>query len=158
MTNSIPNRDPITGRNKLTFETPEQFDAAVNEYLSYICSHKTDVMLATGIVKKPIYPTVEGLAKYLDVDPDTISRYGKRSGYDAIYRKFKAHSLDELKQLGLCGTYAPAVAIFLLKNDHGLRDQIDINAQVLPEFKPALTAEEILSRIPDSISNKLLEE
>jgi hypothetical protein len=154
---TIPNRDPITGRNKLIFETPEDFNQAIVNYIEHISTLRNEVVLATGSIFKPYMPTYPGLAAYLGINKDTLSNYGNRNGYKEVLDWFKCFSEDAVMQGGWSGSIKEVLAIFILKANYGLVDSIDINMGTQPQYKPAMTAEEILARIPDSLADKYLE-
>lgn len=152
---------PILKRNKLgqqmlIFKTPEIFEDKINEYLDFLEANPTNVQLAQTTVTRAKIPNLTGLCAFLGCDANTLTNYSKREGYDKVFAHFKDIACDCLIQAGLNGSAQPAMSIFLCKNFYGMKDVVDVNAQVAPQFKPALTAEEILSRIPDSVSERYL--
>ncbi len=151
-------KDNETGRFLKIYETPQEFEEAINAYLEKIGKEVTEVHLATGTVYKPILPTISGLAGFLGVDMDTLKAYERRPGYDKIYKRFRAMAEDSILQRSLSGEYQAAVSIFFLKNAFGYKDSYDVNAVAPEAYKPPLSANEILDKINDDKITKLLDD
>lgn len=70
-------------------------------------------------------PTVEGFANFIDVDPDTIGNWGdKHPDFFGAIKKLKSRQKNQLINDGLYGgkEVNQAMAIFLLKANHGLKE------------------------------------
>ena len=70
-------------------------------------------------------PTIEGLADYLDVTSDTIRRWSKENQeFSATVKRILDKQKIQLMQDGMYGgkEVNAAMAIFLLKANHGLKD------------------------------------
>jgi hypothetical protein len=70
-------------------------------------------------------PTIEGFAEKLDVDPDTIDNWCKEhEEFFGAIKKLKAKQKNQLINDGLYGgkEVNQAMAIFLLKANHGLKE------------------------------------
>jgi hypothetical protein len=130
-------------------ESPEEFAEKIKGYLAYIETDLVEVALASSTVKRKKVPTVAGLAAFLGLDEETVINYGKRPHYDDIYKAYMSICKDALIQGSLTGVYSAPVGIFLMKNNHGMRDSIDINATSNPEYLPTVSKEELLEAISD---------
>lgn len=68
-----------------------------------------------------LVPYIEELSFRLDCDDETITEWAKKhEDFSATIKKVKKLQEMRLKQLGLSGKANPAMAIFLLKANHGL--------------------------------------
>lgn len=79
-------------------------------------------------------PTIEGLARVLKIDTDTINDWVKhddKKEFSVAIKKLKEAQKEKLMQLGLQGKYNPAMSIFLLKANHGMieteKKQIEVS-------------------------------
>jgi len=83
-------------------------------------------------------PTIEGLADYLDVTSDTIRRWSKENQeFSATVKRILDKQKIQLMQDGMYGgkEVNAAMAIFLLKANHGLKDggnQTNVQVNVSP--------------------------
>lgn len=78
-------------------------------------------------------PTIEGLADILNVDDDTIVEWGKEyPQFSATLKKIKAKQKNQLMNDGLYGgkEVNPAMAIFLLKANHGMKENDGITQDI----------------------------
>lgn len=101
---------------------PEIIYPKIEEYISQCGREQTTL------------PTIEGLALYLGVNPDTLFEWDKR--YPEFSETLKRILALQKKQLIDDGLYGgkevnAAMAIFLLKVNHGMREEspIQINQQ-----------------------------
>ena len=70
-------------------------------------------------------PTMEGLAEYLDVSTDTLYEWGKRhKEFSVAVKKVAERQRKQLMDDGMYGgkEVNAAMAIFLLKANHGMSD------------------------------------
>jgi hypothetical protein len=78
-------------------------------------------------------PTIEGLALKLDIDDEQINIYaGKYPEFSAAIKSLKQKQKNQLINDGLYGgkEVNQAMAIFLLKANHGMNDGSQVNVQV----------------------------
>lgn len=91
---------------------------------------KIEEYLSTTGREQTGLPTIEGLALYLDINPDTIVEWGKKyPEFSATIKKLVAKQKQQLMDDGMYGgkEVNAAMAIFLLKANHGLRDGAGIS-------------------------------
>lgn len=118
-----------TGR-PLKFETPEQLEAAISEYLEN--SAWVDVAVA-GTVVKQFRPTMSGLALAIGVDRRTLVNYAHKDEFFPAIKRARATVESALESKLYDGS--PAGVIFNLKNNFSWDDKsqlehsgsIDIN-------------------------------
>jgi len=78
-------------------------------------------------------PTIEGLAEYLDISTDTIWRWGKKhKKFSDAIKKVAEKQKKQLMDDGMYGgkEVNAAMAIFLLKVNHGMQDKGEVNVQI----------------------------
>lgn len=103
------------------------------EYLpSYI--GKVDQYLQTTGREQTELPTIEGFAKFLDVDSDSIRNWAEtHKDFSSHVKKIYEYQKNQLMNDGLYGgkDVNAAMAIFLLKVNHGLNEQskLDLTSQ-----------------------------
>ena len=143
----------IGGRPRLYADTPEDIERWEKELQGYINSityYKTvtakqpsgevDKKGNTIYIDKPVVnaegeevrelafatiPSVIGLALYLDMNPETLSNYGKRDGFSNSYKKVM--KLIEQEVANKLQTQANVAGlIFTLKNNHGWQDKKEL--------------------------------
>ena len=88
-----------------------------------------DDYLQTAVPENMDIPTIEELAVKLDVDDDQINEWTKKyPNFHAAIKKLKMLQKKHLMVVGMFGgkEINPAMAIFLLKNNHGMKDRTDI--------------------------------
>lgn len=77
-------------------------------------------------------PTFEGFASSIDVVCDTLVEWAKAEnekkypGFSASYARARQLQKDFLLANGTAGAGNPSFAIFMLKNNHGMRDTQDL--------------------------------
>lgn len=105
---------------------PTKYDLAIfpkiEEYLVSCGKEQTEL------------PTIEGLAQYLGVDSDTIRNWSKiHDDFFVTIKKLVDKQKNQLMNDGMYGgkEVNAAMAIFLLKCNHGMNDgsQIQVNQQ-----------------------------
>ena len=118
---------------KKKFQTVEELEEKIDAYFER-CDDNTKMFVTDkGIhVTKsaPIPYTVEGLANVLGCDRETLLNYEKEAGYEAYFgtiKEAKAKIAQNKLERGLMGESNPAVTIFDLKNNHGYRDQSNVD-------------------------------
>ena len=77
-------------------------------------------------------PTIEGLAIFLDVNPDTLYEWSKKhKAFSETIKKILAKQKEQLMNDGMYGgkEINQAMAIFLLKVNHGMREEPKILQQ-----------------------------
>lgn len=111
--------------NKLVTGRPTKYSPAVfgqiDEYLSSCGREQTSL------------PTIEGLSLHLGVNTDTIVEWGKRyPDFSATIKKLVDKQKQQLMNDGMYGgkEVNAAMAIFLLKANHGLKDNSGVQVQV----------------------------
>jgi hypothetical protein len=80
--------------------------------------------------KNPIPYTIEGLCEALEMDRDTLLNYGKKEGYEDYFGTIKRAKLKVQRnklERGLEGLSNPTLTIFDLKNNHGYRDESQVD-------------------------------
>ena len=114
----------------LAFKTPEQLDAAIEEYFN--TSAWVEVAIA-GTVVKQFRPTMSGLALAIGVDRRTLVNYAHKDDFFPSIKKARATVESALESKLYDGS--PAGVIFNLKNNFAWDDKsqlehsgsIDIN-------------------------------
>ena len=92
-------------------------------------------------------PTIEGLADYLDVTSETIRQWSKEyPEFSLTIKKLADKQKEQLMNDGMYGgkEVNAAMAIFLLKANHGLKDgdgTTNIQVNVIPILGKELKAE-----------------
>jgi hypothetical protein len=106
--------------------TPELLEKA-NQYL-LSCE---DEEIERGSDERPTYkirvklPTIEGLARFIDVHRDTLYEWAKiHPEFSDILESIKAEQANKLINNGLSGDYNPTIAKLLLTK-HGYSDKIE---------------------------------
>src|SRR3990167_2896804 len=117
-------RNQENGQFKNIYQSPKELSEDIERYLNNIDTDTIEVATGSNVVKKKKLPTVTGLCVFLGIDKSTIIRYSKQPGFDDIYQRFLTIVEDALVQGTITGLYQPIVGIFLLKNNHGYKDQI----------------------------------
>ena len=97
----------------LKFQSVEQMQKLIDAYFEECDS--------TG----QIY-TVTGLAMALDTDRITLVRYTERDEYSNTIKKAKQKVENQMVSRALSGQYNSAVSIFLMKNNFGYQDKVDV--------------------------------
>lgn len=93
------------------YDTPEDMEQIIDEYFA----------------TETVY-TIEGLCLALDLDRRTLLNYEKTEGYEEFFLTIKRAKLrvqENLIKRGLLGDYNSTLSIFLLKNNHDYKDQIE---------------------------------
>lgn len=107
----------MAGGRPLKFKTAKALQQAVNKYFDD-CDAKDEQYLVTG------------LAMALDVCLETITNYESRDEFLGIIKKAKARCIDQLWRQAMNGKTNPTMAIFISKVGHGMREKVDIDANV----------------------------
>ena len=134
------------GGRPLKFQSVEELQKKIDKYFE-TTGYTTITIIKDGKeVKKSKYipSTVTGLAVALDVDRDTLIRYGKKEEFYGTIKTAKIKCENALYQGGLTGDLNTAVVIFGLKNNYGWEDKVEqnINVRELPKpIKPLVVTE-----------------
>jgi hypothetical protein len=100
---------------------PEVIYPKIEEYISRCGREQTSL------------PTIEGLALYLGVNPDTLFEWDKRHPeFSESLKKILALQKKQLIDDGLYGgkEVNAAMAIFLLKANHGMKEEPQVQVNV----------------------------
>lgn len=104
------------------------------KYIPNIIYPKVEEYISMCGKENMALPTVEGLAIALDVNPDTIVEWNKEyPEFSAALKSITARQKEQLMNDGMYGgkEVNAAMAIFLLKANHGLKDgNGNVNVQV----------------------------
>lgn len=85
-----------------------------------------------------LIPTKEGLAVRLDIDTDTVVEWAKEhKEFSVAIKKLASTQADMLQTNVVAQRYNPAGAIFLLKNNHGFKDQQNVDLTTAGKPLPA---------------------
>ena len=102
-------------------------------------------------------PTIEGLANALDVTSETIRQWVKEyPNFSSTIKKMTDKQKQQLMEDGMYGgkEVNAAMAIFLLKCNHGMNDgtstNVNIDAKILVLPSEVITKYEITSNASDS--------
>ena len=77
--------------------------------------------------------TITGLACALDVDRCTLVRYQERDEFCNTIKKAKRKVEKQFEERSLQGKYNPTIAIFLMKNNFGYQDKVDLSVESVEE-------------------------
>ena len=108
------------GGRPLKFQSVEQLQTLIDKYF--------DVCDATN---KPY--TITGLANALDTDRITLIRYQERDEFSNTIKKAKRKVEEQFEERSLQGKYNPTIAIFLMKNNFGYQDKVDLSVEQVEE-------------------------
>lgn len=125
---------------------PEEMEGRLNEYMTYCIEHN-------------VRPTVETMALAYGVDRNTIAKWknGELSMPEscaAVIRNGYSLMNAIMTQCLVDGKINPISAFFLLKNNHGYKDQTDVAVSVQNPYSE-LNAEDVRNKyiegMPDTI-------
>lgn len=72
-------------------------------------------------------PTIEGFARYIDVNKTSLYEWDKKyPEFSNAFNKIKAEQQDRLINNGLSGDYNPTIAKLILSSNHGMREKTDV--------------------------------
>lgn len=114
------------GGRPLKFNSNEELQELIDEYFKE-CDLKGE------------FYTITGLADYLDTDRITLVRYENRDEFSNTIKKAKRRVEKQFIQNSLNGKYNPTIAIFLMKNNYGYQDKVDVRVDS-PEDDPITIA------------------
>lgn len=77
--------------------------------------------------------TITGLACALDTDRVTLVRYQERDEFCNTIKKAKRKVEKQFEERSLQGKYNPTIAIFLMKNNFGYQDKVDLSVESVEE-------------------------
>ncbi|MCH4182993.1 MAG: DNA-packaging protein [Prevotella sp.] len=70
--------------------------------------------------------TMAGLAAWLHIDRSTLINYGKKAQFSALIRDAKARVNAQIEERMMSGDVPPGSATFLLKNNYGYVDKMEV--------------------------------
>ena len=124
---------------------------------------KTNAILEKCEDRQRLY-TMSGLAYHIGCDRATLVNYGKNDKFFHTIKKAKTRILQSLEENALMGKYAPAVAIFSMKCNHGFKEPEtngininNVNASVQQYSVPAETGNPEKHIDPDAYSKPELQ-
>lgn len=97
-------------------------------------------------------PTIEGLAQKLGVDDDQVNEYSKLyPEFHATIKELKSKQKTQLMNDGMYGgkEVNTAMAIFLLKNNHGMKDRTDVTTNDKDIPTPIIPSSQIKTNDPN---------
>lgn len=101
------------GGRPVVFESVEVLQVKINDYFKY-CDDNN----------KPY--TVSGLASYLEVTRQTLLNYTEKDEFFATIKKAKAKIEAQYEERALLGYYNPTISIFIMKNNFGYQDKVEV--------------------------------
>lgn len=108
------------GGRPLLFKTNEELQSKIDAYFVWADENK-----------KPY--TISGLALFLETDRATLIRYGERDEFYNTIKKAKQKVESQFDERSLMGEYNPTISIFLMKNNFGYKDKVDLNVESVEE-------------------------
>lgn len=108
------------GGRPLKFQSVEQLQTLIDKYFD-----------ECDIKNKPY--TITGLANALDTDRITLIRYQERDEFSNTIKKAKRKVEEQFEERSLQGKYNPTIAIFLMKNNFGYQDKVDLSVEQVEE-------------------------
>ena len=108
------------GGRPLKFQSVEQLQTLIDKYFD-----------ECDIKNKPY--TITGLANALDTDRITLIRYQERDEFSNTIKKAKRKVEEQFEERSLQGKYNPTIAIFLMKNNIGYQDKVDLSVEQVEE-------------------------
>lgn len=92
----------------------------------------TEANKELGITAKVSLPSIEGLAKYLHINRDTLYDWAKTyQEFSDILEQIRVEQADKLINNGLAGTYNSTIAKLILTK-HGYTDRADVTSDNKP--------------------------
>ena len=101
------------GGRPLKFKSNEEVQELIDAYFEY-CDANDEVY------------TITGLALALDTDRATLVRYEKKAEFCNTIKRAKQKVENQVVSRALKGEYNSAVAIFLMKNNYGYQDKVEV--------------------------------
>ena len=77
--------------------------------------------------------TITGLANALDTDRAALVRYQERDEFCNTIKRAKRKVEEQFEKRALQGKYNPTIAIFLMKNNFGYQDKVDLSVEQVEE-------------------------
>ena len=108
------------GGRPLKFQSVEQLQILIDKYFD-----------ECDIKNKPY--TITGLANALDTDRITLIRYQERDEFSNTIKRAKRKVEEQFEERSLQGKYNPTIAIFLMKNNFGYQDKVDLSVEQVEE-------------------------
>ena len=108
------------GGRPLKFQSVEQLQTLIDKYFD-----------ECDIKNKPY--TITGLANALDTDRAALVRYEHKDEFYNTIKKAKRKVEEQFEERSLQGKYNPTIAIFLMKNNFGYQDKVDLSVEQVEE-------------------------
>lgn len=108
------------GGRPLKFESVEHLQTLIDKYFE-----------ECDLNNEPY--TITGLADALDTDRVTLIRYQERDEFCNTIKKAKRKVERQFEKRSLKGEYNPTIAIFLMKNNFGYQDKVDLSVESVEE-------------------------
>lgn len=133
------------------WETPEELQSDIDAYFDWCDDNPISIHHNSKIDKETGKPltynidrpyTIEGLCGYLECDRSTLIHYEKEEGYEEYFHTIKAakNKIQRNKvERVLAGIAPQSATIFDLKNNHGYKDQKEIDHTTKGEQVKGLT-------------------
>lgn len=114
------------------FPEPEELERKIAEFFQHLEDNTEEVMSASGAIKnikRPLMPTIEYFASYLDISVSALLKYEKEETH-AKYNDIIARAKQKIlgyKTLGLINGKGSATGlIFDLVNNHGYKNKSEV--------------------------------
>ena len=104
----------------LLFQSVEQLQSLIDKYFEE-CDETNEPY------------TITGLADALDTDRATLVRYEHKDEFYNTIKKAKRKVERQFEKRSLKGEYNPTIAIFLMKNNFGYQDKVDLSVEQVEE-------------------------
>lgn len=120
---------PTKYNAKILEKSIEYLQNCIDEYEEF---HKTRGEKSDTYerINKINFPSIEGLARYLNLNTETLQEWNKRHPEFSVFiRQLKDEQVKRLVNGGLSGQYSPVITKLLLSK-HGYSESQDINVNV----------------------------
>lgn len=121
------------GGRPMLFKSVEELQTKIDAYFDWADENK-----------RPY--TISGLALFLETDRITLIRYGEKDEFCNTIKKAKQRVESQFEERSLMGEYNPTISIFLMKNNFGYKDKVDLNVEAVEE-------DAISKALRESVSN-----
>lgn len=108
------------GGRPLKFQSVEQLQTLIDKYF-YECDETNEPY------------TITGLACALDTDRAALVRYEHKDEFYNTIKRAKRKVEEQFEKRALQGKYNPTIAIFLMKNNFGYQDKVDLSVEQVEE-------------------------
>lgn len=119
------------------FPTPVDMDIAITKYMEFC-------------VKEDRVPFMKGFCLRLGKCSDLLEFYKEQKEYSRSIKRLKDYCEQHLAENALNNKINPTMSIFLLKNNHNMRDRQDIEQNIKAEVSVKDMRANIVKDIEDS--------